>query len=312
MRAYFDLVRVFLTPTALADCWTGYFLAAQIAKQPPRLSEAVLLSIASVALYWFGMTTNDLLDMEKDRATQARRPLVTAAVSRRSATLLAGVLAVVGLGVPVLLGIDVAIVAAAVLSLAVLYNAGAKHLPVVGNVLMGSCRAGNLLLGAAAVLDLNALWSEPELLWAAALLGFYIMCVTAVSVLEDEPPHVASFVATASMALIAPLAGLVSPWDLRPPTLAAIANAAALETLVAVAIVRGAISSRRHAAAIGCDSRDKGPHPAERFVRTTLSFLFLIDAGSLLRREHTSGALMLYGLMILAWLWKVRWLQSRP
>jgi len=53
-------------------------------------------------------------------------------------------------------------------------------------------------------------------------------------------------------------------------------------------------------------------HPAENFVRSALLGIFVVDAGFLLSNDLVQQATAEYGLMILAWLWSRRWLQSLP
>jgi hypothetical protein len=250
---------------------------------------------------------------------------------------IAALLAVGAIAAGLLASLEVGMVTCALLLLALLYNGGGKRIPVVGNLLMGSCRSTNFLLGAAAVLPLPELARDPSVLHPAVLLGIYIAGVTAVSVLEDVPPRRASFLFATAPLLAIPivLAGLGSEFSLGGLDAAAIAralNAAALSGLIGLAIRRGVmrISSRtavaesasttgegnekdhgaRHITGTSSGDRTTPAHPADEFVRSGLQGIFLIDAGILLSRGLFHQAAAEYGLFILAWLWRRRSLQS--
>ncbi|MBL8888834.1 MAG: UbiA family prenyltransferase [Planctomycetaceae bacterium] len=162
------LVRFSNTPTAVADIAAGYMLAqGSVADWPPL----VALSVASVCLYSFGMVLNDLNDLDEDRIHNPKRPLVTGAISVRTARQILGLLvavAVVGTAVAgwlfhtyvvpgFTLGTEAAfllppwswslVIMAALLTSIWLYDGPLKR-SFIAPFLMGSCRGWNLLLGA--------------------------------------------------------------------------------------------------------------------------------------------------------------------
>ena len=89
-RALTELVRLPLTPTALADSMAGYAIAATLhgegfpvtAFSSPRLA---LVLIVSVLTYWLGMATNDIFDIRRDRRIAGTRPLPSGALGLRGA-----------------------------------------------------------------------------------------------------------------------------------------------------------------------------------------------------------------------------------
>jgi hypothetical protein len=332
---YLELVRVHLTPLAVADSFAGFCLATRIAGalggRPPGAGNLLRIAASSVLLYWMGMATNDLFDRKKDRIGQPLRPLARGAISPRAAWGFSLLLGLGGLLLALSVSPDAGMAAAALAVLALLYNAGGKRIPVVGNLLMGSCRSINLILGALGVLAAGSLSGLPDargILVAAAFPGLYIALVTAVSVLEDSPPRPTPFLcATLPILLVPAFLAFQGGFRMGP-----LLNSLALAMLLGRSIVRGgfdaartpggdnpssapgdAEAARELAAPGGAASPPASPgplHPAESFVRAGLSGLFLVDAGLL----HASGlagpAAAEYGLMILAWLWRRRWLQS--
>ena len=69
MAPYLQLVRIFLTPTAVADSYAGLMVASFIDAERHNRSEVGAARIAavvaiSVSLYWLGMAANDLFDRE--------------------------------------------------------------------------------------------------------------------------------------------------------------------------------------------------------------------------------------------------------
>ena len=337
IRPYLALVRVHLTPTAVADSFTGYCLAVTGRGRPPDALGLLGIAIASVLIYWTGMATNDLLDFEKDRATQPHRPLPRGEVSPASALAFSALLAAGGLLAAFLTGAGAGALASTLLALALLYNGGAKRIPILGNLVMGSCRSANLLLGAAAAVPLDQLTGERLILLSAAILGIYMAWVTAVSLLEDRAPRAGSFLGSTLPILLVPVAvaGIASVPGPGPYL-----NSIALTILLGAAIYRGldripgksevgsdvavsggaspsihnpqsAIPDSIHGDISGTTAGPRPPtHPAEGFVREALLGIFLVDAGFLLAADRPRLAAALWGLMILAWLWRRRWLQS--
>ncbi len=300
LRPFLELVRIQLTPTAVADSLTGYFLAGALAGRDDEMNAAsvLLLAVTSVGAYWSGMVGNDWFDREKDLARNRSRPIPRGAVAPPAAAAFCLSLSLISLGAAFAISRVVGLTALALIAATNLYNGGGKRIPLVGNLLMGLCRSLNLILGALAVVPPSSLLDRPEVLVAAALLGLYIAGVTAVSLLEDRPHNRRAFLFTTVPLLSVPVA-LV---PLSAGKFWAVLNSGTLGILLATAIARG------------CQSRATGgsAHPAEKFVRAGLSLLFFVDAGILLTRDLFAPALCVYGLMILAWLWRRRWLQSLP
>lgn len=192
--AWAQLVRLPNVFTILADVSGAHLLIAQGAGMWPSWLLAVL---SGVCLYWAGMIFNDLWDLEQDRRERPSRPLPSGRVgltAARQAGILLLVLGVVlagasgqvrlagGTGTMLPLGVSLGLVAALLL-----YDGPLKR-TVFAPAVMGLCRVGSFLLGAASAMvpvELEALPPTlvfPEHVWSAALgFGIYVMGVTLVA-----------------------------------------------------------------------------------------------------------------------------------
>lgn len=294
-----ELVRVFLTPTAVADSFAGFVLALlAFGVDDAPLWRLPAVTACSVFVYWFGMAANDIFDLEKDRQANPGRPLPSGRLSTRTAINFCGLLIVGAVSLGILLGIKVAVFA--LLACVLLYDAGGKRIPFIGNILMGICRFGNFILGGVAAVGLDSLF-EPEalpLVFGGAVLGVYIAGVTAVSLLEEKEFQLGSFFAAAGGLFGIPLGFLFG----KPTDLLNCINALLLGLLLADAM-RGA--SRLNSPKI---------HGAAVFVRKALGGIFLVDAGCLTAlappgETPSRGVATLYALFVVAWLWKRRWIR---
>lgn len=292
-----NLVRAPLTPTALADSVAGFALALATMTgatfQPTDLALACSVSVLS---YWFGMATNDVLDRHKDRRSTPERPLARGTLSVLHAVILC--VALLATATILAAAAEILVVSLALVAVIMAYNGGGKRIPVAGNLLMGSCRSLNLLVGAAAVdgVPARSVFTSPVLLWAAGVLGVYIALVTAISVLEDRPYRRTPLTLLCGLLVCFPVGlGVVGP---SHP--GAWVNAILFIALVARAYRLPAESS----------VTPNSPHPAKAVVRQGLAGLYFIDAGLLWWYGLEVAAATVYGLFVLGWLWRRWWVQS--
>ena len=138
-----------------------------------------LLAASSAQLYLAGMALNDWADREVDAVERPHRPIPSGRVAPSFALGLATALTAGGLATAAAVGGRRALGVAGALAGAVwAYDLGAKHTPA-GPLVMASCRALDVLLGAAGG-DVRAA------LPAAAAVGAHTVVVTAVSRQEAE------------------------------------------------------------------------------------------------------------------------------
>lgn len=147
----------------------GYFLS-------PELSSLLWLSLSTVGLYGGGVVFNDVFDAELDRVERPERPIPSGQASILSASLLGGMLLVLGVAAAWQVSYVSAIIALAIALLAVFYDKWGKHHLFFGPVNMGLCRGGNLLLGVSAIpAALTQAW------FIALIPVVYIAAITMIS-----------------------------------------------------------------------------------------------------------------------------------
>jgi len=157
VRAWAQLVRVPNTLTACADVLAGFSLSAGAWMQwNGAIPGLILMSLASICLYWAGMILNDVHDLDKDRAQRRTGPLVDGRIliglaKRTGWGMLVGGVALIAaacLSIPqagivqwIVVGIGIS------LCLSILAYDSPWKGTAVGPFLMGICRALNMLLG---------------------------------------------------------------------------------------------------------------------------------------------------------------------
>jgi 4-hydroxybenzoate polyprenyltransferase len=173
------LLRLPTVFTALADIFLGFLLT-----HPTLISDEgshplpsfLLLCAASAGLYLSGMVFNDYFDRLIDAQERPNRPIPSGTISPTAAIRLAVGLMLVGLAAAGCVGIPSVVVAVTLCALVLGYDGGLKKTSF-GPLVMGSCRLGNVLLGASAVASLSDVVQQPQLPIALGL-GTYIVGVT--------------------------------------------------------------------------------------------------------------------------------------
>ncbi len=177
--AYLRLLRLPTLFTALADIFLGFLLthSTLISDEGPNpLPSFLMLCVASAGLYLSGMVFNDYFDRLIDAQERPERPIPSGAISPVAALRLAAGLMLVGLGSAAVVGPLSLGIAVAVCVSILAYDGGLKK-TWLGPLAMGTCRSGNVLLGASAVGSLFEFVSTSR--WPIAVcLGVYIVGVT--------------------------------------------------------------------------------------------------------------------------------------
>lgn len=177
LRAYLQLMRFPAVFTAWADICLGYALTHD--GWLPVTGEFGWLLLATTGLYLSGMVFNDVFDREQDARERPTRPIPSGRVSLMAAIRVGVLLMLAGIGAASLAGSTSLYVALAVAGCILLYD-GVLNDTIVGPVIMGTCRTGNVLLGASLGGPLLFSWQQlPEpRVWIAISLGLYIAGVT--------------------------------------------------------------------------------------------------------------------------------------
>jgi 4-hydroxybenzoate polyprenyltransferase len=183
------LVRLPNVFTAIADIMMGYLFVHGNLHPVPVFG---CLLIASASLYMAGMVWNDWFDLASDRQLRPERPIPSGQVSASFAVRLGAGLLVVGLLAAVAVAGQSAAVGwlrwrpplvASLLALAIVIYDGALKSTPLAPVVMGTCRALNILLGmsvaAAAAAPTTGLLGFDASQWAVALgLGTFVAGIT--------------------------------------------------------------------------------------------------------------------------------------
>lgn len=156
-----------------ADVIAGLCLAGQ-----PWTLDGLRAVVASILLYAAGMVFNDHADRELDARRRPERPIprgdVTAGFALKSGLVLMAV-ALITSPVPWHHG--------AMAMLVLLYNYSVKRQPVPGAAVMGFLRGLNLATG----FVVAGVPSWPDMAIACGAYSLYIVAVTLLGIMEDEP-----------------------------------------------------------------------------------------------------------------------------
>lgn len=216
--------------TVPGDVLAGFLLASG-----SRLSWPVLGGVLSVLfLYAGGLLLNDYCDREADARERPDRPIPSGA-ARAGTVLAVGMLALLtGIGIAFGAGgEEPSAVATAVAVAAFAYDAGLKKVPWLGPLVMGACRAGSVLVGAALAGGLKA----APVLAVAGIVWAYTATITILAARETSGarPRKSAYLPAIILA-----SGAVVMIVLSPPSWAA--GAAALFVIAggSIRIVRAA------------------------------------------------------------------------
>ena len=150
MKAFFQLVRFPAVFTILADCTMGFLFTCSKPEEKEWIAFAVIC-VASVALYWFGMALNDIVDVERDSLHPVRcmRPIPSGSLTVISAKRIALILLLIGAVSGCALAwhysarLTIAALAGLITSI-ILYDYAFKS-RWFAPLIMGLCRAFNIL-----------------------------------------------------------------------------------------------------------------------------------------------------------------------
>ena len=170
--AWLRLLRLPNLLTVPGDVLAGFLLAP--AATGGDWAQLLFAVPAGLLLYGAGLALNDLFDYAEDLRERPERPLPSGEISREAAA--AAALIFFWIAAFLAAFFDALAIAIPLILCVILYNVGVKRHAVFGPFLMSASRAGNLLLGAAAVSD--GVPSAPMPWIGAAILGIYIAAVT--------------------------------------------------------------------------------------------------------------------------------------
>ncbi len=181
--AWLELVRLPNLLTVPGDVLAGFLLAPAAVASGGNWLRLGLAIPASLLFYAAGLIFNDVFDYAEDLRVRPERPLPSNRIAKETAV----VVALVFLWIAAFFAafFEALPVALPLILCIFLYDAGLKKHRILGPILMGACRSGNLLLGAAAAGEGGLVAWKPIL--AAILVGGYIAVVTHLARRETEP-----------------------------------------------------------------------------------------------------------------------------
>ena len=169
-HAYGQLLRAPNLVTAGADSLAGFLFVGGAVTDWRTFA---WLAATSVSLYAGGVALNDVCDAARDAASRPDRPIPAGIIPRRRAALVACTLLAVGCGCATMVSIETLLIACALTTSIVLYDAVLKRTPLAP-ITMGLCRALNFTLGLSVAAD----GVTPAYLLAAAAMGLYVTAIT--------------------------------------------------------------------------------------------------------------------------------------
>jgi len=178
---YARLARPANLPTAAADIMAGVAIAGIFTLSDSgsimatnSWSGIMFLICSSIFLYAGGVVLNDVFDSKIDHIERPERPIPSGLVSVKAASVYGTILLIIGVVFSYLVNTQCTIIALLLVASIVTYDAVAKNHGFFGPIVMGLCRALNLLLGMS-ILD------ELLLPWIALIPMVYIFAITLIS-----------------------------------------------------------------------------------------------------------------------------------
>ena len=175
LKAYLTLLRPANVITALADILAGMAIVGFVWKD----NTPIFLFLSTICLYGGGVVLNDYFDVAIDTKERPERPIPSGKVSKHSALLFGSILLGLGLLFSFLYQTQSGWIVCFIILAILTYNRFAKHHPVLGPVVMGICRGGNLILGMSLVTNI-----ESNRLFLSLFPIVYIAAITMIS--RDE------------------------------------------------------------------------------------------------------------------------------
>lgn len=226
LAPWFRLLRLPNLLTVPGDPVAGALLAAAAVSRAPSAPALAAAAGASLCLYAFGLILNDLMDIETDRAERPDRPLPSGEIPVSQARMAAVVVALAGLNLALIAGRPALHAAAVLAALIILYNGGAKRIPVVGALTMGLCRGMNLMLGALALGAPASIGQWLPVLLAAVGLTLYVAAFSALAAREmatEKPQGSLRWLPFAALLIVLPAVLVASTVQHPPQTLLPVA-----------------------------------------------------------------------------------------
>ncbi|WP_234735589.1 UbiA-like protein EboC [Tellurirhabdus bombi] len=162
--------------TAVADVLAGMAIAGYLTLETATFEPLGWLCLSTIGLYGGGVVFNDVFDAELDAVERPERSIPSGQVSVWQASILGGVLFLIGILAAWMVSPLSGQLAIAITLASLIYDRFGKHHPVAGPLNMGLCRGLNLLLGISILPEQVEPWA-----WVAVVPIIYISAITMIS-----------------------------------------------------------------------------------------------------------------------------------
>lgn len=222
LSPWFRLLRLPNLLTVPGDPIAGALLAASAVSRVPDGLAMAAASGASLCLYVFGLILNDLMDIETDLAERPDRPLPSGEITVHQARMAAIAMALSGLNLALAAGLPALYAAAVLAALIIVYNAGAKRIPLAGVLTMGLCRGASLTLGAMALGAPDKAGQSLPVMLAAGGMTLYVAALSALAAREmdaEKPQGALRWLPFAALLAVLPAVLVAGAAQSRPEPL---------------------------------------------------------------------------------------------
>lgn len=145
LKGLVRLIRLGTVLSAMAVTALGGYVAA---RSDPDWMLVALAALSVGLILGAADAVNDIVDVEIDRVNKPWRPIPSGAVSKRVAYNVAGLLAIVGLGIAVFLGREATILCTLAVGVSFLYAIFLRKIPLVKNITVAGITAITVVYGA--------------------------------------------------------------------------------------------------------------------------------------------------------------------
>ncbi len=177
----FRLPNIFTVP---GDPLIGFIVLNRGVITESQGIDIILVMLASVCLYIYGLISNDIVDYDIDKKERSSRPLASGEISIASAKIASCFFVCIALLISFFINQQVFILSLVLLAFISFYNFKYKSHIILGPLLLALCRITNVMFGATLIVNENVVLQP--LFFMLPTLFFYIYGVSIVAQKETN------------------------------------------------------------------------------------------------------------------------------